>query len=514
MNPARRVRANNGDTVEDEQLTRLRALLMGPELDVIRTRLDDPAIRAEETSQIIAEAIALRSRRGVELRHALQSSIEEALRISVQRDPHVLADLLFPVIGPAIRKAVASSLNSMMDGLNKTLEQSLSVRAVTWRIESWRSGKSFGEIVLLRSLLYRVEQVFLIHKETGLLLRHEVAQSAVIRDADLVSGMLTAIQNFVRDSFGSAEAEDLENMQVGEFQVWVQHGPSALLACVVRGIPPREFGSMIQDRLERVHEQMAAGLEHFRGDATPFEATRPILQSCLTGQLARERRRVPWLLSAAAILLVFLSATLLFFYFRDQRRWSAYLDRLKAEPGIVIASTESGIRNHRISGLRDSLAADPWRLLEGTGLAPERVSARWAPYVSPDPQFANARRLDAEKEAVERQAVFFKTASAEIAPETLWPLANEIQLLLKAGNAAGRTVNVEVVGWTDAFGADAVNAKLGQDRADRVAAELASQGIPQAHLIARTGGIASKGDSGRPNDWSRRRVSFNVVLNP
>ena len=96
MNPARRVRANNGDTVEDEQLTRLRALLMGPELDVIRTRLDDPAIRAEETSQIIAEAIALRSRRGVELRHALQPSIEEALRISVQRDPHVLADLLFP----------------------------------------------------------------------------------------------------------------------------------------------------------------------------------------------------------------------------------------------------------------------------------------------------------------------------------------------------------------------------------------------------------------------------------
>ena len=105
----------------------------------------------------------------------------------------------------------------------------------------------------------------------------------------------------------------------------------------------------------------------------------------------------------------------------------------------MIASTESGIRNHRISGLRDSLAKDPWRLLEGTGLAPESVSARWAPYVSPDPQFANARRLDAEKEAVERQAVFFKTANAEIAPETLWPLANEIQLLLKAGNAAGRT---------------------------------------------------------------------------
>src|SRR5689334_10262574 len=136
MNPARRVRIQNGDTVQDEQLSRLRALLMGPELDVLRSRLDDPLIRAEETSQVIAEAIALRARRGGELRNALQPAIEEALRISVQRDPHVLADLLFPVIGPAIRKAVASSLNSMMDALNKTLEQSLSMRAVRWRLES------------------------------------------------------------------------------------------------------------------------------------------------------------------------------------------------------------------------------------------------------------------------------------------------------------------------------------------------------------------------------------------
>ena len=304
-------------------------------------------------------------------------------------------------------------------------------------------------------------------------------------------------------------------MQVGEFQVWVQHGPSALLACVVRGIPPREFGSMIQDRLERVHEQMAAGLEHFRGDATPFEATRPLLQSCLTGQLARERRRVPWLLSAAAILLVFLSATLLFFYFRDQRRWSAYLDRLKAEPGIVIASTESGIRNHRISGLRDSLAADPWRLLEGTGLAPERVSARWASYVSPDPQFANARRLDAEKEAVDAKPSSLRRPVRRSRPRRCGrsgkrdSVASEGRQCRRAhGQGGGRRLDRRIRSCMR------VNAKLGQDRADRVAAELASQGIPQALLIARTGGIASKGDSGRPNDWSRRRVSFNVVLNP
>jgi outer membrane protein OmpA-like peptidoglycan-associated protein len=381
-------------------------------------------------------------------------------------------------------------------------------------VESWRTGKSFGEIVLLRSLLYRVEQVFLIHKETGLLLRHEVAQSAVIRDADLVSGMLTAIQDFVRDSFSTTASEDLENMQVGEFQVWVQHGPSALLACVVRGVPPGEFKLMIQERLEQIHEHMAAGLEHFRGDTSPFEATRPLLRSCLTGQLAVNRRRLPWLLSAAAIFVVLLAVALLFLHFRDQRRLSAYVERLKGEPGIVITASEAGFGNYWISGMRDPAARDPQQLLDGTGIAPEKLNAHWEPYLSPDPRFADARRFDAQKQIVERQAVFFKTASAEFAPEALWPLANEVRSLLEAASAAGRRVNVEVIGFTDAFGPDAVNAKLGQERADRIATELTNQDIPRERLAVRAEGIAFKNDTGRENDWHRRRVSFRVVLVP
>ena len=510
MNPARRAGEQNGRTSQDEQLIQLRALLMGPELDALRSRLDDPAIRAEETSRIIAEAIALRASRGGELRRALQPSIEEALRISVQRDPHVLADLLFPVIGPAIRNAVASSLTGMMDALDKMLEQGLSLRSLQWRIESWRTGKPFGEIVLLRSLLYRVEQVFLIHKPTGLLLCHEAAEEAVIRDAVLVSGMLTAIQDFVRDSFGSAEGKELENMQVGDFQVWVAHGPKALLACVSRGVPPQQLGPMIQDRLERIHENFGAALEHFRGDDAPFAAARPILQSCLTGQLKRERRRMPWISAAAAAVALLVIAALVFFHFRDQRRWAAYLDRLNAEPGIVVTVAQSSLRGHSIAGLRDPLAADPAALLEGTGIAPGKVSAHWTPYDSPDPRFAALRRLDAERKIVERQAIFFKTGSAEFTPEMLWPVVNELRLLLEAAHAAGRRVSVEVTGWTDAFGPDALNAKLGQERADRVVGELAGQGIPFERLVSRASGMASKSDSDQ-KDWFRRRVSFRVV---
>ena len=129
----------------------------------------------------------LRLQRDGALRAALQPVVEEAIFVSVQKHPLVLAAALFPIIGAAVRKAVASALRAVTQTLNQIVEQSLSWRSLRWRWEAIRTGKPFAEILLARSLLYRVEQVFLIHRETGLLLRQEVAEAVVIRDAELVS---------------------------------------------------------------------------------------------------------------------------------------------------------------------------------------------------------------------------------------------------------------------------------------------------------------------------------------
>ena len=59
---------------------------------------------------------------------------------------------------------------------------------------------SFAEVVLKHTLVYRVEHVFLIHRHTGLLIAHAASQDATSQDPQLVSSMLSAIQDFVRDS--------------------------------------------------------------------------------------------------------------------------------------------------------------------------------------------------------------------------------------------------------------------------------------------------------------------------
>src|SRR5580692_12805853 len=170
----------------------LRHLIIAPEqeeLADIQERLDDRARRTQDVSSVVAEAIIMRrdQRGDPSLAQALAPTVEETLRESVRHDPHPLADALFPVMGPAIRKSISEALRGMLESFNQALEHSISARGIKWRIEALRTGKPFAEIVLMHSLLFRVEQVFLFHRQTGLVLSHVVAPSIARQDPSLVA---------------------------------------------------------------------------------------------------------------------------------------------------------------------------------------------------------------------------------------------------------------------------------------------------------------------------------------
>ena len=240
----------------DDSLNELRYLLLGPlqtQLNGLQKRMDSPELRAKDTSRILPEAISQRSSRDKKIEIALEPITEKAIRSSIKRDRKVLVDALFPVMGPAIRKAIASTIQGMIQSLNQILENSLSLQGLKWRLEAARTKKPFAEVVLLHTLVYQVEQVFLVHKNTGLVLQHVVASTVVSQDPDLVSGMLTAIKDFVQDSFGGEKEGALETLRVGERNVWIEDGPHAFLAAVIHGNPPMDLQAVLGDALEEIH---------------------------------------------------------------------------------------------------------------------------------------------------------------------------------------------------------------------------------------------------------------------
>ncbi|MGH9725978.1 MAG: OmpA family protein, partial [Candidatus Acidiferrales bacterium] len=269
-----------------QALEDLRRLILAPEqkeIAAIHDRLEDHNRRAQDVSTVVAEAIQMSRAKGDDraLADALAPTIEETLRDSVRKNPEVLADALFPVMGPAIRKSITETLRSMLETFNAALENSLSARGLQWRVESFRSGRPFAEIVLMHSLLFRVEQVFLIHRQTGLALNHAVAPAVATQDPAMVAGMLSAIQQFVQDSFQTSSGDTLGSMDVGELRVWVEEGPHAVIAAVIRGHAPSDYRLALKQALESIERDHAAALDQFQGDAGPFRTTGDALHHLL-----------------------------------------------------------------------------------------------------------------------------------------------------------------------------------------------------------------------------------------
>src|SRR4029077_639592 len=88
-----------------------------------------------------------------------------------------------------------------------------------------------------------------------------------------------------RDSFATGD-DELEEFRVGELQVWIAPGPYAYLAAVIRGDPPRELRTTLEDTIESIHILKGSALANFNGDAAPFESLRPEMEACLRSQYA------------------------------------------------------------------------------------------------------------------------------------------------------------------------------------------------------------------------------------
>jgi OOP family OmpA-OmpF porin len=203
--------------------------------------------------------------------------------------------------------------------------------------------------------------------------------------------MLTAIRNFVHDSFGGQRERDLSSFQVGEFTVWIQQGTNALLAVVIRGTAPETFHDFLQDTLDHIHLTQADALVSFNGDASSFASTQPNLEACLQSQYeATAQKPSPVLVVIGFLLLLGL---LLWGWgsYRDGQRWDSLVDRLKSEPGLVLTTVQDHGGQYELAGLRDPLATDPTSLIAASGLQTDRIRSTWSPYYALDPRFILSR---------------------------------------------------------------------------------------------------------------------------
>jgi OOP family OmpA-OmpF porin len=409
----------------EKELQRLRSMLFQAEIDKISAlehRLNDQTTRAHETGDVLADAVVARAAQDDLLDRVFEPIVESSLKASLRKNPNEFVNVFFPLIGSTIRRSMAETFNTMLGSFSKGLEQSFSIRGIRWRIEALRSGKPFNEIVMLNTMLYSVEQVFLIHGETGLVLSHVVNEGVTSKDADLVSGMLTAIQDFARDCFDSdGQSSSLDSLRMDEYTIYLVQSPLVYIACVVRGTPPGDFLGKVNLNLELILAQCTPFLAGFRGDTTPFEVAKPYLQDCLDRKLVDDERAMPvWARKAAIgagvfVVLLFLASQI------HSWRMKTAVGFLQKEPGLLVLDVQStwGFRAWKVLCFQDELARPAATVLSENGYHPEALDVQSIPFVSLEPEIVRLRVIKKTEmpEGVEiglKDGVLFLSGTADM----------------------------------------------------------------------------------------------------
>jgi len=557
----------------DESLEELRQLLLEPEqmaLRKLQERLDNPKKRAYDISRVLPEALVLCSSRNAVLANELTPQMDKLINASIGKNSKFFIATLSRMIGPAVRSAISEKIQ----GMNQALAHSFSFRGLKWRWEAFRTGKTFAEVVMLHSLIYRVEQAFLIHKETGLLLQNVVARDVVSQDADLVSGMLTAIQDFVKDSFNTSGEDGLETLQVGELSVWIEEGPQMLLAVVIRGHASPELRTVLRDALESIYLEKSASLEDFEGDNSTFETIKPYLEVCLEARYKSESsRRAPYFWTLLMILGLAIGVWI-FFLWRDHQQWTRYVDKLREQPGIVITLAEKNRSAYIIKGLRDTLAPDPQKLLKNSEFRPQKLRMHWKPYYAMNPAFilkrsgqvlqpppsvhltfendaliakgsaphqwiaearilaraipgvfqfwsdqvadADLKQLNQVKQQLEIRRLYFKlktTEFSDVKSNALAELQADVHNVLNLAGTLNQNIYIQIKGHTDSSGTEKENSDLSLKRARQIRNFLVRKGVNPVKLTI-IGVGATEPQRPELADEDRqfnRRVTFRVI---
>jgi outer membrane protein OmpA-like peptidoglycan-associated protein len=464
----------------------------------------------------------------------------------------------------------------MIQSLNQLLNQSFSFRGLRWRLEAIRTKRSFAEVVLLHTLVYRVEQIFLIHRESGILLQHVGGEYSDDKDPDLVSGMLTAIQEFVKDSFDSKTGEMLDTLRMdGDHSVWIEHGPHAVLAVVIRGIPPLELRSRFIQLLDHIHRLYGSKLEDFHGQISAFAMIRPDLEDALIHKAREHPARlspVLGLLAAAGLTMVALWA---WHATAANRQWMDLLSKLRAQRGIVVTLAEKRGGRYFIAGLKDPLAGNVDAIISASHLDPAKVQTRWQPFYAldatsilqrarlilkpppgvtlefdagtlkvsgkashhwvelfqqragrvPGVQLVDRVELqDSELNALQsaiadldRQTIYFKLGQWRIDKGQASSLSSVVDILeriQRIDRSIGRTTKIIIIGRTDPSGRWAFNLQLSQHRAQVVMNYLIQHNIEPIRFQAVGAPVAARKITSQPlaTNEAFRNVTFNASM--
>lgn len=218
---------------EEQYLARqLKDILLGEdrnEINRLKNIMDDPSLLSDKIAPVVDQRInLLKQKFPKEFQTAVNSIVEKKMRESQSE----LLDIIYPVIGKMISKYIVLQFQELKDGIDHRVRNFFSLKQQIKRLKYMFTGVQDSDLLISELDNSKIEEVYIIERETGLLMGSTSRQGSI--DKDILAGMFTAIKSFVEDAF-QKEKEELEMIEYGSYRIFIQNVHSYYIAVILNG---------------------------------------------------------------------------------------------------------------------------------------------------------------------------------------------------------------------------------------------------------------------------------------
>ena len=209
-----------------------------------------------------------------ELNQILTPFISPIVSTEIQKSKETMIDMLYPVMGGMISKYVLQAIKEMTQTINKKIEKGLSLGTLKRKIKAKITGVSETELLLKESNDASISLLFIIEKESGMLISEAHLENQEINEPHMVASMASAIKDFINDWVQSNETHnEVQLLSYANATLYIESAGSVYIIAFLDTEPDYEIRQDINTFFASLVQEYANFFQNFNGDDSSKEVT-------------------------------------------------------------------------------------------------------------------------------------------------------------------------------------------------------------------------------------------------
>jgi len=125
-----------------------------------------------------------------------------------------------------------------------------------------------------------IDDIFLIYRD-GRLISHHTRKLKPDIDDQVLTGMFTAVTDFIKESLGGEETKAVNEIAYGDNKILLEHGKYIYIAAVVTGENVKEMHGKMRTAVQNIEVEYATVLKGWEGDAKALAGAKKWVQTLI-----------------------------------------------------------------------------------------------------------------------------------------------------------------------------------------------------------------------------------------